>query len=395
MSGVSITLSKIVGMGATFTRGAAQSGIRTSDATQFFAEAVDKMTKVHVLLYDHKCARGWLLDGASALLHILRFHVASYTPIKDCGAFDLKQFCYADSRVGSAAAKDVLLNPKAQDLVLLMERSRREKESVEESGGELAFKNIIETDVKTCLLKDRVLDMWDVLEQMYDRWKGKKEQPGVALEGLGARLEGWKFQDVVDREHSINPVFAELDSSATDWLRLIRHIDAVVLFGNGFGELMRPMGEHCTNWTSVPQKKFCLAVPVSQLRRIAKKHGRPDETPIKLAENVYWPIVEHPFQCTCDAQSRGHKQRRACDRSQALRYHSKHVSRSVVGGEVLSAADNDNGAVIFGGRRLHKPMTGGENAEAGGMSTQPGASRDSDAGTGFMQKMRMFLNKKV
>ena len=66
-----------------------------------------------------------------------------------------------------------------------------------------------------------------------------------------------------------------------------------------------------------------------------------------------------------------------------------------MGGEVLSAADNDNGAVIFGGRRLHKPMTGGENAEAGGMSTQPGASRDSDAGTGFMQKMRMFLNKKV
>lgn len=291
LSGVSLTMSKIVGMGGTFTLSPAQRGIRTSNPKEFFAEVVDKMTKIHVLLYDHKCARGWLLDGASALLHILRFHVASYKPIQDSGTFDLTQFCYADSRIGSDAAKDVLLNPKAQDIVLLMERSRREKETIEQDDVDRTLKTIIETDVKNCLLKDRILDMWDVLEQMYDRWKGKRDQNGVALEGYGTKLEGWKFQDVVDREHSINPVVAELDDSAKDWIRLIRRIDAVVLFGNGFGELMRPMGEHCVNWTSVPQKKFCLAVPIPQLRRIARKHGRPDVTPIKLTENVYWHIT--------------------------------------------------------------------------------------------------------
>lgn len=393
LSGVSVTISRIVGMGATFTRGPAQKGIRTSTATQFFAEVVDKMTKIHVLLYDHQCARGWLLDGASALLHILRFHVASYTPIQDCGTFHLSQFCYADSRVGSAAAKEVLLNPKAQDIVLLMERSTHEKESTEERYGEQAFKSVVETDVKKCLLKDRILDMWDVLEQMYDRWKGKKDGTGVALEGFGAKLEGWKFQDIVDREHSINPVVAELDDSATDWLRLIRHIDAVVLFGNGFGELMKPMGEHCTNWTSVPQKRFCLAVPIPQLRQIAKKHGRPDTTPIKLAENVYWPIVEHPFECSCGTT--GSKKRRACNRSQCLQSHAMHLSRSVMGSEVLSAGNHDDGVVIFGGRRLHKSLGGCEEAEAGGSSKRSSRRRHDDASTSMMQKMRNFLKKEL
>lgn len=393
LSGVSVTMSKIVGMGATFTLGPAQRGIRTSSTTQFFADVVDKMTKIHVLLYDHQCARGWLLDGASALLHILRFHVANYKPIRDCGAFDLSQFCYADSRVGSDAAKDVLLNPQAQDIVLLMERSRREKESVEQSDGDLAFKTIIETDVRNCLLKDRVLDMWDILEQMYDRWKGKKEQNGLALSGFKTQLEGWKFQDVVDREHSINPVVAELDDSAKDWIRLIRHIDAVVLFGNGFGELMRPMGEHCVNWTAVPQKKFCLAVPVSQLRRIARKHGRPDETPIKLAEDVYWPIVEHPFECRCGIT--GSEQRRACDRSQTLRYNKTHMSKNLMGGEVLSDADNDNGAVIFGGRKLHKSLGERMHSAAGGASQQPNTGSDDHSGTGVIRKMREFLKRRL
>ena len=319
--------------------------------------------------------------------------MANYKPIRDCGAFDLSQFCYADSRVGSDAAKDVLLNPQAQDIVLLMERSRREKESVEQSDGDLAFKTIIETDVRNCLLKDRVLDMWDILEQMYDRWKGKKEQNGLALSGFKTQLEGWKFQDVVDREHSINPVVAELDDSAKDWIRLIRHIDAVVLFGNGFGELMRPMGEHCVNWTAVPQKKFCLAVPVSQLRRIARKHGRPDETPIKLAEDVYWPIVEHPFECRCGIT--GSEQRRACDRSQTLRYNKTHMSKNLMGGEVLSDADNDNGAVIFGGRKLHKSLGERMHSAAGGASQQPNTGSDDHSGTGVIRKMREFLKRRL
>jgi hypothetical protein len=391
LSGVSVSISKVVGISATFTRGPAQRGIRTSNATTFFAEVVDKMTKMHVLFYDHQCARGWLLDGASALLHILRFHVASYPPIKDSGTFDLSQFCYADPQVGSAAAKEVLLNPKAQDIVLLVESLTREKESTEESYGEQVSKSTVEREVKKCLLKDRILDMWDVLEQMYDRWKGKKDGTGMALEGFGAKLEGWKFQDVVEREHSIDPVVAELDDSAADWLRLIRHIDAVVLFGNGFGELMRPIGEHCTNWTSVPQNKYCLAVPVPQLRRIARKHGRPDETPIKLAANVYWPIVEHPFECNCGAS--GSKKGRACDRSQSLQSYAMKLSRSVMGGEVLSATDHDNGAVIFGGRRLHRSLDQREDSGAEAVSEGPGTMGHDHAKTSVMQKMRRLLRK--
>jgi hypothetical protein len=187
-------------------------------------------------------------------------------------------------------------------------------------------------------------------------------------------LEGWKFQDVVDREYSIDPVVAELDNSATDWLRLIRHIDAVVLFGNDFGELMRPMGEHCTNWTSVPREKFCLAVTIPQLRRIAKKHGRPDQTPIKLAQGVYWHHVEHPFKCSCGTPDA--KKHRVCNRSQTLQSRTIRLSKSALGCEVLSAADNDNGAVIFGGRKLQKLIGERDDSEAGEVYELPGSASE-------------------
>lgn len=66
-----------------------------------------------------------------------------------------------------------------------------------------------------------------------------------------------------------------------------------------------------------------------------------------------------------------------------------------MGGEVLSVADNDNGAVIFCGRKLHKSLGGREESEGAGASHQPGTMRDDRAGTGVMRKMREFLKKKL
>ena len=80
-----------------------------------------------------------------------------------------------------------------------------------------------------------------------------------------------------------------------------------------------------------------------------------------------------------------------CDRSQSLRSHAMHLSRSVIGSEILGAADHDNGAVIFGGRRLHKSLGGCEDSEAQGIS---GGERDDHTVTSVMQKMREMLGKR-
>jgi hypothetical protein len=347
LSGVAIIMSKIVGIAATITPGRQDRGIRTSSKEMFYVEVVEKMSKMHVLLYDHDDGRGWLVDGASAVLHLLRFHVARYRPICDGERFTLEQFQYADSTAGVKSARDVLLSREMRKVVLVEEPlPDSERQVTETVGGITTVKTVVEGLMKRKTVEDRVRDLYEILELMYDSWKRRKTAPGIALETLNMKLEGWKFQDVVELENDMNPVVAKLDGSADDWLRLVRHVNTVVLIGNGFGDMMKPMGDFCANWTSVPQKDFCVAVPVSRLKRIAQKYGDPRMIPIKLTPDVYWPINQHPFTCTCASSAPG---RSTCYRGQTLR--SNGLRSGSLQLDILTAAEHANGAVIFEGRR--------------------------------------------
>ena len=350
---VTISISKIVSVGTSITPGRQDRGIRTSSKEILYREVVEKMTKLHVLLYDHDDGRGWLMDGASAVLHLLRFHVARYRPICDGGTFKLDHFRYADAKAGVKSARDVLLSRELQEVVLVEElAAETEKQVTEMVDGKPTVKTVYERPVHRKIVRDRVRDLYEILEFMYDNWKRRKNAAGIALESLNMKLEGWKFQDIVELEDDMNPVVARLDSSADDWLRMVRHINAVVLIGNGFGDMMKPMGDFCANWESVPQKDFCVAVPVARLKRIAQKYGDPRMTPIKLTPDVFWPINQHPFTCTCSAPGRS-----TCFRGQSLR--SNGMRSGSLQLDILTAAEHANGAVIFEGRRSarEKPQT--------------------------------------
>jgi hypothetical protein len=310
------------------------------------------MAKMHVLLYDHDDGRGWLVDGASAILHLLRFHVEFYPPICDGETFKLDQFRHADSEAGFKSAKDVLLSPELQNVVLVEEPAVEiEKQITETIDGKATSKTVTERSVRKKRVVDRVAELYEILELMYDNWKRRKNAAGVALESLNMKLEGWKFQDIVELEDDMNPVVARLDGSADDWLRMVRHINAVVLIGNGFGEMMKPMGDFCANWGSVPRKNFCVAVPVSRLKRIAQKYGDPRMVPLKLTPDVFWPINHHPFICTCATSGPG---RSTCHRGQTLRPNCLRSGSLQL--NILTAAEHANGAVIFEGRRSVKQV---------------------------------------
>ena len=346
LSGVAISMSKIVGISATITTGRQDRGIRTSSKEMFYVDVVEKMSKMHVLLYDHGDGRGWLVDGASAVLHLLRFHVARYRPICDGERFRLEQFQYADSAAGVKSARDVLLSREMRKVVLVEEPlPDSEKQVTETVDGITTVKTVVEGLMKRKTVEDRVRDLYEILELMYDSWKRRKATPGIALESLNMKLEGWKFQDVVELENDMNPVVAKLDGSADDWLRMVRHVNTVVLIGNGFGDMMKPIGDFCSNWSSVPQKDFCVAVPVSRLKRIAQKYGDPRMIPIKLTPDVFWPINQHPFVCTCASASG----RSTCHRGQTLR--SNGLRSGCLQLDILTAAEHANGAVIFEGRK--------------------------------------------
>jgi hypothetical protein len=233
---VTISISKIVSVGTSITPGRQDRGIRTSSKDIFHKEIVLKMTRMHVLLYDHDDGRGWLVDGASAILHLLRFHVASYPPICDGETFKLDQFRYADPKAGIKSAKDVLLSPELQNVVLVEEPAvETEKQVTETIDGKATNKTVTERSVRKKRVVDRVADLYEILELMYDNWKRKKNAAGIALESLNMKLEGWKFQDIVELEDDMNPVVAKLDGSADDWLRMVR------LCTNSLAKMLMPL----------------------------------------------------------------------------------------------------------------------------------------------------------
>lgn len=194
LSGVAISMSKIVGISATITPGRQDRGIRTTSKEMFYVDVVEKMTKMHMPLYDHGDERGWLVDGASAVLHLLHFNVVRYRPICDGERFRLEQFQYADSTAGIKSARDVLLSRAMRRVVLVEEPlPDSEKQVTETIDGVTTVKTVVEGLVKRKTVEDRVRDLYEFLEFMYDNWKKRKTAPGIALESLNMKLEGWKF----------------------------------------------------------------------------------------------------------------------------------------------------------------------------------------------------------
>jgi hypothetical protein len=366
----SISTSKIIESGSSVTLGIQDRGIRTSSKAVSYRELVEKMMRMHVLFYDYDCARGWLVDGATAALHLLHSRVAFHSTPCDDETSSLNHFHHANPQTGGKAAKETLLSLELSNMVFVGEpAAKAEKQDREAAGRDATVRTGSTPLVKKASMGDQVRDLYEILESMYDNWKRRKNTTSILLQDTDTYLEGWRIQDIVELEKSMKPVVVRLDGVANDWLRMVRHIDAVVLFGNNLGDMMRPMGNFCASWRTVPQKDFCMAVTVSQLKRIASKHGDPTKVPIMLIPpiksepGVFWPIDQYPFACTCATQVQGKTE---CHRPQKLRSDSLWSGRLQL--DILTAAkyEHENGAVIFEGRisSRHSKMPSSPNIEA-------------------------------
>lgn len=54
-------------------------------------------------------------------------------------------------------------------------------------------------------------------------------------------LEGWEFDDIVTRRTEIRSKAVKIKRPAKSWVRLCKDINALVLFGSGFGEIIQPL----------------------------------------------------------------------------------------------------------------------------------------------------------
>ena len=310
---------------------------------------LDHIAQEHVIIYDldERCA--WLIDGASALLHLVRASLQ-----RDAEGLFKSRFLFDDRKFkeptqqysGRAAAIEALTDESNQALKIFPNPPKRRWEKKKE-GSRITTTEIIEESFEC--LQDRVERIVHILDQAFTHQKDTNSQDGIGFRVSTTQrrlLEGFDFHDIVSNKNSIQPYFTKLKHSGKGWVDFSRAIHAVTLFGRGFGQLIKPTistainSNLCSSWNRMPSGQDNLAVCVYQMNEIMQHHGSPRENTCRVVDQIYWHSPDKLFQpCHCDEE----QQTTTCDRVQVLLPVQNLKFKNLRHPGVLNS-----GAVIFG-----------------------------------------------
>lgn len=334
--GVTILVGKYIVGGATFRKGIKDTPIHLKRSGPY-AQEIHFARSIHVVLYDTKDRRGWLVDGASALLHLTRSQLSSPGY---CENVKLSDFHHADLQGGADAAVATLIDLSNRRLVISEEIETWEEITIE---GEIE-KHETKKQMKNWCFEDLVRQTWGILEQIHDHQSRLLASPGIGLRGTDReKLEGFGFMDIVCGENPLRPRVTTLKPSGRGWVDFIRSVRAITLLGRGFGELIRPTEEVsnqlCRSWKSVPKDQDYLTASISTLEKICEKYGDSEANPLELVQGIYWHKADKLFEaCDCKSGKKSIK----CDRVQVLLPPSLGFKRHP------HPFETQQGAVIFG-----------------------------------------------
>ncbi|KAK0621822.1 hypothetical protein B0T17DRAFT_305457 [Bombardia bombarda] len=269
--------------------------------------------KKHVVLYDTKERRAWMVDGVSALLHLVRASLKhdqadSFNDLFLYNDFSLQESPAAGT--GKSASINVLTNKQNLNLPLYAKPDdMKEEVSINAESGTQS--RVLSRTRRDYCFRDRVESICDVLEQIIAHQADVSTEDGVGFRvktTLRRQLEGFDFMDVATDEDPIWPRVTTLRATGRGWVDFTRAIHAVTLFGSGFGDLIRPVSDAgtakacgvCQLNTDVPKGQDYLTVCVPELQDILQKRGTRVTNPWRLVDNIYWHAPDKTFDpCRC------------------------------------------------------------------------------------------------
>ena len=373
---VSISAGKIVSVGGSVAIGKKDKPARAAKTTDYHKQ-LEWAEERFIVLYDCKDRRAWLIDGLSALLHLVRARLAHRRKVGREVLFSEGDIKEPDTPyTGKTAANAVFRNRANMDLKIY-EKWNRIVEETSKKGDEPP-----ETNQKTQKtweqLPDLVGDIYITLGMLFDI-----QTDTLTADGFGAKvrksprrhLEGWDFQQVATGADLLLPKAALLRDIGLGWVDLIRAINAIILFGVGFGEILQPVdaaqvfalgGEcladsaqpgpaanasqgtaRCDRWAILPRGEDLLATTTPVIRDIMESVYRdPDNKQClwELFTDIYWHSPDKVFEdCHCGTASSGTH----CDRVQVL-LPTKFPKLFVRGFHSPPEPLPAHGAVIFG-----------------------------------------------
>lgn len=236
-----------------------------------------------VVLWDEEGKRGWLLNGASALLHLVRASI-----VNSC-IEDFDSGCLFEWSKLQDAPSNLTDNSKTATWVL-QNKSNRSLMIYNDDDGPVTFENRVEHFLST-------------LEQLFDYQAHAAGPDGSAYRAKQiprAHLEGWDFNDLATEKDPFRPRMATLASKGKGWVDFTRSILAINLLGRGFGEILVPPEAPCPYWSSLPKDQFYLAVESAFLKKIVESTGDLCVRPVRVSDNLVWQTSRSAFEpCRC------------------------------------------------------------------------------------------------
>lgn len=258
----------------------------------------------NVVLWDEEDKRGWLVNGTSALLHLVRASLKHYSDDDFSSVFLFnasKMEDQVEHRPNSAVK--VLISKQNRELEIYPGASERfdqeESTNTNDFGGDV--KNTSKRGY--FLFEDLVKQHSKSLEQIIDYQRRAECQDGLKMKmRLRKHLEGWDFVELAT-DHDPHSRVATLQALGYGWVDFVRSIGSVILFGRGFGEIIQPAecgSQMCLNWMTLPSHRYYLALSMVDLNRIMEKHGDPASEPPRPVHELLWHCPNGVIsECPC------------------------------------------------------------------------------------------------
>ncbi|KAM0214176.1 hypothetical protein ACHAQI_003800 [Fusarium lateritium] len=251
-----------------------------------------------IVFYDVEERRAWLVDGASALLHLVRISLHLDTTDPE-SAYD---WVYDSSKLkdkwpdvgGRQAAVNTLKNWDNRALGLHIIGKRPDANGV------------LVPEYST--FEDRVKKILHSIEILIDQQEKAASQDGFRISQTWdprRDIIGFEVMDLIGPSGPIYPRVQRINSWGHGWTDLVPSIGLTTIFGRGFGDLIRAdePGELCPNWRFVPSGKDFLVASVSTIQMLYEKRllklepGRSEDEIARRVTIVAAKEAANPCNC--------------------------------------------------------------------------------------------------
>ena len=274
-----------------------------------YVSKLEWISMKYVVLWDEDSKRGWLVNGTTALLHLVRASLEHNKRSKVRRVFLFEEMKDPETPHTADSAMDVLLLQENRALKIYPGKV----ESWEEPNGNGSADPVPKSKTTFVRLEDRVDHFYHILEKMIEHQIKIESRSGLDMKlRLRKYLEGWEFREVAMRRDPINPVVKTLPTIAKGWVDFTRDIHAITLFGSGFGDLIQPAQPDplCLAWSQLPPDEYYLAVSVSDLKDIMDLDDNSTRKPLpnvfRVSDTLLWHAPNglfEPCHCRCAAQA--------------------------------------------------------------------------------------------